>query len=350
MGKTLQAYRKLFDTLKKGDVERLYFLHGPEEYLKKEFVRELLERALPERNRAFNLDILYGDEFDRALFDDRVGSFPLFTDRRVVILKNFDSLSLSNKDHVIASAERVSDSLVFVVESAAEKLDNARLRNLGKAASKHGVEASFPLLDEQETLARVSARFQREGFRVEPDALDLLVESAGTRLIDLGNEVDKILLAATEGQPIDRELVAGVVGRYRTETVFSLLDELSARSPEALLRKLESLIDGGEEPVFILAMLLKRTVLLLQAALVENERGARDDRSFAAAMGGISPYYAAVLRRQARRFAPDGLERLLDNLRWADIRLKTTQVDAKIVLEEALVASHLRKTLASPPA
>jgi DNA polymerase-3 subunit delta len=349
VGKALQGYRKLFDTLKKGDVRSLYLLYGPEEYLKREFVRELLDRALPEKNRAFNLDILYGDEFDRPLFDDRLGSFPLFTERRVVILKNFDGLSLAHKDHVIEAADRVAAAVVFVIESASEKPDNARLRNLKKVADNRGLSAPFPLLDDQETIERVTARFRREGFDIEPGAMDLLVESVGTRLIDLGNEVDKVLLASREGEPIDRELVSGVVGKYRSESVFSLLDELSRRNTEVLLRTVDGLVDAGEEPVFILAMLLKRTVLLLQAAVVSRElgRSASNDRSLAAAMGGINPYYASKLRTQASRFKPEELEQLLDNLRWADIKLKTTQADARTILEEALLASHLRKTLAS---
>lgn len=349
MGKTLQSYRRIFDALKKRDPGGAYFLYGPEEYLKREFVRELMSRALPEKNRAFNLDILYGDEFDGAAFDDRLHSFPLFTDRRVVILKNFDALSTGAKDHVIESVERVPDALVFVVESQAEKLDNARLKNLKKAVDRRGLAAAFPLLDDQESIDRVLSRIKREGFGIETDALDLLVESVGTRLIDLGNEVDKILLAAPEGSTIDRNLVAAVVGKYRAQSVFGLLDDLSRRNPASLVRSLTGLVDGGEEPVFILGMLLKRTVLLLHACTLAAERPAAvaNDRALASAMGGISPFYAAVLRRQAGRFQRDELERLLDNLRWADVKLKTTALDAKALLQEALVASHLGKTLAS---
>jgi len=101
MGRTLQGYKKLFDDVKKEKFHGVYFLYGQEEYLKKEFVSELIRACLGERNRAFNLDILYGDEFDKGLFHDRVCSFPLFAERRVVILKNFDGLTLVNKDYVI---------------------------------------------------------------------------------------------------------------------------------------------------------------------------------------------------------------------------------------------------------
>ena len=93
MGRTLQRYKKLFDQVKKDAPHRVYFLYGPEEFLKKEFIGELIKTRLSEQNRAFNLDIFHADEFDRDAFADRITSYPLFTDRRMVILKGFESLS-----------------------------------------------------------------------------------------------------------------------------------------------------------------------------------------------------------------------------------------------------------------
>lgn len=349
MGRALATYRKLFDDVKKGKLRRLYFLYGPEEYLKKEFVRELVERALPGANRAFNLDIVYGDEFDRALFDDRIHSFPLFTERRVVILKRFGDLSLAHKDHVIAGAEDLPESLILVIETPEEKLANARLKALAKLAQRTGLAAPFAFLDERETVERLLGRLRREGVEIEPEALDLLVESVGTQLIDLSNEVDKILLAAGERRTIDRELVRDVVGHYRTENLFAFLDGLGGGDVAGLVRRLSGLIDGGEEPIMVLAMLLKRVVLLMEVKALVAESGGGGGRALASTMQGTqSPYYAEILSQQARRFTMEDLERLLANLRWAETKAKSTALAAKGLVEEALLASHLGKALASP--
>jgi len=349
MGKILQNYRKLFESVKKGTVHPLYFLYGPEEYLKKEFVRGLLDAALADGNRAFNLDVIYGDEFDRAVFDDRVGSFPLFTERRVVILRNFKDLSNTHKDLVIASAENVADSVVLVVETPNEKLDTVRLKNMKKAADGRGMSFNFEFLDEVETVERVKGRFEREGFGIEREALDLLVESVGTRLIDLINEVEKICLAAGDRKTVDRELIAEVVGKYKTENIFTLLDALEKRDPAALIRVIDRLLDGGEPPVVVVGMLLKRVVLLLEvkALVAERGRAAAGGRALSGLMSGaINPWYAEKLGKQAARLERPELERLLANLRWVDFKLKTSRLNPQHLVEEALVASHLGKTLA----
>ena len=348
MGKTLQGYRRLFDGLKQGTPHPLYFLYGPEEYLKKEFVRELVEVALPEKERTFNLDVIHGDEFDAAAFDDRVGSFGLFMERRVVILRNFKALSVSHKDHVVTAADSVPDGVVLVVETPEEKLETARHKNLKKVADARGMSYCFSHLDDVETLERVRGRLRRAGLSIEPDALDLLVESVGTHLADLGNELDKIVLAAPEGRPIDRELVSAVVGRYRTENLFGFIDGMSARNPARMLRRLGKLLDGGEEPVFVLTMLLRRVLQLLEIHAIIAEKGrAASGKALAGFMAGhTNPYFADRLRTQARGFERAHLELMLTNLRWADTRLKSTALPARTLIEEALLASHLGRNLA----
>lgn len=352
MGRTLQAYRKIFEAVKAGKTASLYFLYGPEEYLRRELVRELIKAVLPGSNRAFNLDIFHGDEFDRALFDDRVSSFPLFAERRMVILKNFTTLAPTNQDHVIDSAKKLPDALTLVVETNREKQDTARMRNMKKTADAGGVAFQCKYLDEQETVDWALGRFRRDGYRVEPPALDLLVESVGTQLGDLSNEVEKLMLSAGDDQRITPELVGEVVGKYRTENLFSVLDTVGGNNASELIRRLNMLIDGGEEPIFVLAMLLKRVVLMLEVKTISDDLGARATTGKALAermAGATSPFYADILRRQATRFTRDQLTVLLDNLRWADLKAKSTPVDSKSLIEEALLASSLGKTLAYPP-
>jgi DNA polymerase-3 subunit delta len=351
MAGRLAAYKKLFDEVRQGRLQPVYFLHGPEEYMKREFVRELIEAALPNTERTFNLDIVHGDEFDAHAFDDALQSFPLFASRRVVILRNFEALSPSQRERVAERAAAVPPSMTLVIESNDEKLETAAHKKLAAVAARVGVAFPFAHLDESETMERVLARFRREGVHVEADALDLLVASAGTQLMDLVNEVDKILLAAGDAKTVTRDLVADVVGKYRTESLFALLDGVGAASPAATLARLSSLLEAGEEPVFLVAMMLRRVVSLLEVQNVVAERGraVSSDRGLAEAIAAThSPFFAAKLREQAARVTPANLETLLTNFRWADLKLKTTTIDAKCVVEEALLASSLGKALASP--
>lgn len=345
---SLERYRKLFDELRKKGPRRIYMLYGPEEYIKKEFVSELTKIALGDQNRAFNLDIFHGDELDRDALNDRLSTFPLFSDRRMVIVKKFEALGPSDQDFVLDRIETIPDSLTFVAETAADKMDTARLKRLKKVADAQGLSFRFQYLSEEETVQRVQGRLRREGLTIDSGALDLLVESVGTQLIDLTNELDKIILSAPSSGRVTRELVSEVVGRYRTENLFLFLDRLGGDDLGSLIARMNRLIDGGEEPVFVMAMLMKRVLLLLEVKylLAERGRGASSPQVMAGLLAGYtSPYYVGGLLEQARRMDLDTLHRHLDNLRWADMKLKTTSLPSRSILETALVASSARKTL-----
>ncbi|MEE9271526.1 MAG: DNA polymerase III subunit delta [Candidatus Krumholzibacteria bacterium] len=348
MGRTLQRYKKLFETLKNTPPKRVYFLYGPEEYIKKEFVTELMKHALADGNRAFNLDILHGDEFERDRFEDSMSSFPLFTERRMVILKKFEALSTTTKDLVLERIAGVAESLVLVVEAGNDKLDSARLKKLDKIAAGLGVSFRFQFLSEEETIERIKGRLRREGLTIEPAAVDLLLTSVGTHLIDLNNELDKIVLSCGEGKTITPQLVGEVVGKYRTENIFAFLDELGGDVGQ-VIGKVNRVIDGGEEPVFIMALLMRRVLQLLQvkSLLREHGSGVRSPRGIADHIGGyMSPFQAGRLLEQVGRFDAEALATYLENLRWADTKMKSTALPARSLIETSLLASSVRKTLA----
>ncbi|MFQ5510303.1 MAG: DNA polymerase III subunit delta [Candidatus Krumholzibacteriia bacterium] len=349
MGRTLQRYKKLFEDLKKSPPGRVYFLYGPEEHIKKEYVGELMKRTLRDENQAFNLDVLHGDEFERERFDDRMSSFPLFTERRMIVVKKFEALPLAGKDLIV---ERIGaglpESVVLVVECGNDKLDSARLKKIDKLATAHGVSFRFQFLSDEETVERIKSRLRREGKAIDPPALDLLVTSVGTHLTDLNNELDKIVLSSGDEKAITRELVAEVVGKYRTENIFAFLDELGG-DVGRVIRKVNRVIDGGEEPVFVMALLTRRVLQLMQVQALLAEQGARlrSPRAMADRIGGyVSPFQAGRLLDQIGRFDAGILKTYLENLRWADIKLKSTSLPARSVIETSLLASSVRKTLA----
>lgn len=348
MGRALQQYKKLFDDLRKKGPRPIYLLHGPEEFIKKEFLSELIHTALAKENLAFNLDILHGDEFERDTFDDRMSSFPLFADRRMVVLKRFEALSTTNKDFVLDRLERVPASLTVVIETSVGKADTARDKRLKKIADTRGVSFRFQYLSEEETVQRIEARLRKEGLTFDSDALDLLIASVGTQLIDLTNETDKIVLSVGPEKRVDRGLVAEVVGKYRTENVFAFLDRVGKADIGAVVSRMNRVIDGGEEPIFVMAMLLRRILLLLEVKTLVAEHGARarSPQVLAGLLSGhTSPYYAANLLEQSSGIELETLYGYLNNLRWADMTLKSTSISARTVLEEALLASSLKKTL-----
>jgi hypothetical protein len=84
----------------------------------------------------------------------------------------------------------------------------------------------------------------------------------------------------------------------------------------------------------------------VQALTAEKGRAVGSGKALAQHMATTtSPFYAEVLRRQAAAIDAALLDRLLRNLRWADLKLKSTAIPPRTILEEALIASYSGQTL-----
>jgi len=166
----------------------------------------------------------------------------------------------------------------------------------------------------------LKARAQADGFDVEEDAAALLVELSGEDLTQLLGEVEKAALA---GGPENRRVgvteVRAVVGEHRLHGIFELTRALARRDAAAALALLESLLNGGEDPLGVLAMLAREARAAWQAA--EALRRGRAPEDVARALRR-PPAAAAALVERAQALAPAAGARLLRRCWEVERRLK----------------------------
>ena len=72
--------------LKEKNIGKLYFFTGPEKYLVKYYVNEIVGLLLPENVRSFNYNV-FEEKVTFRQIQDAVSVFPAFSERRVVIVK-----------------------------------------------------------------------------------------------------------------------------------------------------------------------------------------------------------------------------------------------------------------------
>src|ERR1700681_2696896 len=119
----VRAPKDLTQSLKQGKIEPVYFLFGPESYLRDEAARAISEEAL--RNtllREFN-------ESSFNLLTDEVGSavaiaeqLPMMSDHRVIRIRNFGKLREADEEVLLNYLDRpVETSVVIFVTDEIDK-------------------------------------------------------------------------------------------------------------------------------------------------------------------------------------------------------------------------------------
>jgi DNA polymerase-3 subunit delta len=293
-----------------------YLLHGPEEFGRERAFRWLFDQLAPVAARDFNVETFYTDSLEIERFLDAYRAYPVMAERRLLVLKGCGKLSA---DQCRALEPIVSDPVdTTIVIAIGEKVDARRRLFKQMATAGHGVD--FPALYDNEVPAWITRHCREAGLAIEPEGADVLRIYVGAHPRELAGEIEKLALYVGEGQPITRESVIALASSSGEASVFGLTDAIAIGDRKNAAAILQDLLNQGEEPIRIVAMINRHLNLLLKTMALEAEGVPAAELS---SRLGVSPYFLRNYRAQARAANSAQLWRGLEALSEADLNLKS---------------------------
>ena len=297
----------------RGRPEPVYLVLGSEAALRRRTL-EVLRRPFagpsgdPEPGSFARLD---GESLRLDEILDEARSLPLFAmmaegPARLLWVGGFDKLKVDDAEPLLAYLKDPVTATCLVFEAAA--MDKRKA--IYKALLKHATVVDCdPPGNEADVRRWIERTVKARGYEIDRDALVLLTEMAGTSISALEHELEKAMLfVGSEGRIAARDL-EGLLGRTRERSVFELTDALIARRPRDAQRVLNLLLDDGEEPIRLLAMIAWITRQLVTA--YDLSRSGLPQKEAMGQLGGRWNQRRQLLDR-ARGSQRDGL---LDALR-----------------------------------
>ncbi len=324
-------------TVARGAVPAVVLFAGEEARLVDRGLARLRDAVVPAAQRDFDEERLRADEIDVPRLLDSLRTLPAFGGRRLVIVR--DAHRLEEK-----KAEAVQSALLAYVEAplsttvlalAAEKVD--RRLKLWKAIEKAGLVVDCSSPDETTLPARLEAEAGAAGVRFEPGAAKLLVELAGHDLGVLEGEVAKLAAYVGEGGRVCAEAVHQMLESRRAGegSIFAWVDAVAERRSADALLGLARLLDAGEEPLRLLA-LLARQVRLVFATRSMLARGA-STQEIGERVVPRTRFLVRKLVDQARLYDERELLAIHDALVEADLALKSSPASPRFVMERLVL-------------
>ncbi len=229
-----------------------------------------------------------------------------------------------------------------------------RFEELG-AALFLGLERDrYGKVDRDSLLNFISQRLRQAGKNIEPQARDMIVARAGDDLRTLQQELDKLLLYAAERPAIQPQDVEAVVADHGEGWIFDLTRAIGDRDALGALGQLSRLMGQGEHPLKILGTIAGEVRRLLAARqLLDGDlrphwkRGIsyQQFQQIAAKQGTAaltrSPYADYMCFQRAERFAMAELVVHMDSLFDADLRLKSSGSQPRLVMEKLILGMCL---------
>lgn len=291
--------RQIINDVKNGNFAPVYLLMGTEPYYPDLVCDEIMKFALTDSERDFNQTVFYGLDTDAGTVASECRSYPMMAERRLVVVKEAQSMKTLEDLATYASDPMESTVLVILMHGASAD----KRRALYKNVQKKGVVLVSDALRDYEMPQWITSFYKSRGLDIEPAAAALLAEYAGTDMSRIMLETEKMQKNLPEGTVrVNAADIEKNVGISRQFSIFELTKALSYMKAEKAL-KIAAYIGNGPKFMLLLATAPLYThfyrILKYEAALLKNPAMSKADR---AKLLGVNPYFMEEYDVAARNY------------------------------------------------
>lgn len=291
------SVKTITENLKKKDFQRLYYIYGDEEYLKRHYYNQLMDgavTALPE----FNAVELDGRAFDLAEFENIINGYPAMSDRKAVGIIDFDN-SLLKKNFTadfIKVLSQIPDfcTVVFLDTQLKNGVSNAAL--LKAVDGCCGVCAKVDKPSPSGLVSWAARHFKSEGKSISGEDIRYLLDIADTDMLSLNNEISK-LCSGVAGDTVTRRDIDRLVTRSIEANRFEIIDAFCTGDYDRVNSVIDRLYRQNTDDIMIANVFYRAFLDLWHARAALNSGKTQNDmvRDFS-----MKPFAAAKTLKNAK--------------------------------------------------
>ncbi len=201
----------------------VYLLMGDEPYYIDELTEMLTSSVLPEEERDFNQNILYGMETDVRTVITLARSYPMMSDYQLIVIK--EAQNLSKIEELEVYVKNPLNTTILVLNYKNGSLD--KRKKLYAEIDKQGVIMESKKIPDYKIPAFISSYIQSKNLSIDQKSAQMLSDYLGNDLSKITNEVAKLLIAIPPNQrQITADLIEENIGISKDFNNFELLNAI----------------------------------------------------------------------------------------------------------------------------
>ena len=228
--------------------------------------------------------------------------------------------------HLADAVPALPDTTVLIFVDGDVQQNNPLLRTLSAHCTVH--REATP--NAQALLQWIKQRAEDKGSSSTPPAMQVLAELVGGDLWTIDRELEKLSLYAT-GRSISDTDVRAMVPYAQEANIFAAVDSIMDGRPGAALRSVMQLIEGGQEPLYIIAM-IERQLRLIALARDLSDRGVSQP-DLGRRMGTNSDFVVRKTLGQARRLTLPQIRSRYHRVLESDLAIKQGRLEPALSLQ-----------------
>ena len=318
------TFTALSKEIKGGTFRNIYVLQGEEPYFIDRLQQLIIDTALTEDQRDFNLTLFYGNTANVRDVISTCRQYPTFSPNKVVVVREAQLIAKqpghkNDLDLLASYAEKPLSSTILVICHKGGALKSKPFTDALKA-TKNGVVFSSNKVREGRDLETMIVNYANSlGCNIDTKATSMLADHIGTDIARLFSELDKLSIL-TDDKNITPLLIEQNIGISKDFNNFELEDALARRDAAKAFRIVDYFEHNPKNnPSMVsVAWLFSffSNVLLTSTARDKSPEG------IMAMLGSRSQWRARKFLEAARMYNTRSLVNIIGFLRECDTRSK----------------------------
>ncbi|MBQ5994787.1 MAG: DNA polymerase III subunit delta [Clostridia bacterium] len=327
--------------LKDGKFFSSYLIYGTEAFLKQHYANLIVKKCVSPDMEGFNLRKFDAeDNVSLEALIESTDTLPVFSEHCCTFMKNMPLDSFYSADQKVFEKwlAEMPETTVAVFWQDTDDVGtgkNAKWKNVIKLFEKYGACLCLDKMDSSSLIKTVTGGLAKRGCNIDRAVAAYLVETVGSDLNLLLNEVEKLADYSSD-KVITKEDIDDVCTKSLEANVFDLSKGIISGNIEKALSILSVLFENKERPEMILGALCSNFIDMYRVKLCLAE-----GKSFDAFKDSYSyknrAFRLNYAKRDAAKVSLDRLSHCIELLNEADMSIKGYGSDPKIILEKLIV-------------
>lgn len=317
-------------------------LTGPDAYRSRARLHQLRDAFIAKHDpQGFNVVMLDGLTATPAEIRSAVRGGGLFAKKNFVSLSGYELIGAACPPEtlleILAPLAKSIDTIVVIRDtaSAAKKKPTRGKKATGSKVLRlpDAKREEFPTLTPAEAKNWLIKEAKAMAGVLSPALAEQLVAACDNDTWRMATELEKLVLYAGD-RPITAVDISELVVAPASSDIFALTDAIGNRQRTQALKMIHREVAAGVHPIALIAMIARhiRTLRQIQQAVTEG----LDQNQIAPALG-VHPFVVSKGFAQSKKFTPAELAEWHHRLLETDYRLKSTPLDAEVMLDLLVV-------------
>ena len=326
-------HENMLNLTKQDKIYPVYLFYGKENYLKEDISKKIKNKLIDSAYSELNYHVFYSEKLSINEVINDLNTPPFMSKHKLLILKEADKINKNDETKLINYFDRLSlksnfSSLIIIYK------ENIPSKELITAIKRIGVVANFSITDKAKLAFWIKSKFNQSHKKITQEALFYLQSIVGSDLGCLFNEIEKIDIYTKEQKIIKKEDVMIIFGGSEAVNIFKVLDSIGDKDIKNAIDGLVKLDQGNLHYLSIFAMIYRQIKLILQTKLLLTNGSNFKEIGKKLKL----PYFVVEkMIRQSKKYTFKEIDKSYELLNIADLELKDSQKEPKIILEELVM-------------